>query len=120
MGRPPRDPLARERIVDAGARAVAAHGINGASMRVIAGEAGVSTGFITYYFADKHAVMEAVLDAPTRGAGRRVQRAIRSETTALDRLRAAVETMLPLDPQRRQEKQGWGPGGGGGAQGGKR
>jgi AcrR family transcriptional regulator len=107
MGRPPRDPLARERIVEAAARAVATHGINGASMRVIAAEAGVSTGFITYYFAEKHAVMEAVLDATNRSAARRVLQAIRSEAPALERLRAAVETMLPIDPQRRLEWQVW-------------
>src|SRR3954471_5786696 len=107
MGRPPRDPLARERIIEAGARAVAAHGVNGASMRVIAAEAGVSTGFITYYFADKHEVMEAAFDATNRAAGRRVLRAIRAEGTALERLRAAVETMLPVDSKRRQEWHVW-------------
>jgi AcrR family transcriptional regulator len=99
--------MARERIVEAGARAVATHGVRGASMRVIAAEAGVSTGFITYYFADKHEVMEAVLDRTNRTAGRRVLRAIRSDATALERLRAAVETMLPVDAKRRQEWQVW-------------
>src|SRR4051812_2218392 len=107
MSRPPRDPLARERIIEAGARAVAVHGIHGASMRVIAAEAGVSTGFITHYFADKNEVMEAVLDATNQAAGRRVLRAIRSDGTALERLRAAVETMLPVDRARRQEWHVW-------------
>lgn len=107
MARITRDPLAPARIVEAAARAVAAHGIHGASMRVIAAEAGVTTGFITHYFADKHAVMEAMLEATNRAAARRVQRAMDSEDTALERLRAAADAMLPIDPQRRQEWQVW-------------
>jgi AcrR family transcriptional regulator len=107
MGRTIRDPRAQERIVAAAARAVAANGVHGASVRIIAAEAGVSTGFITHYFADKHELMEAVLDATNRSAVRRVLRAIRTDRTALERLRAAAETLLPVDPQRRQEWQVW-------------
>ena len=107
MARSIRDPKARERIVDAAARAVATHGVNGASIRVIATEAGVSTGFITHYFAGKHEVMEAVLAATNAEAGRRVQRAIRADRPALDRLRDAAETLLPVDAQRRREWQIW-------------
>jgi len=107
MARAIRDPKARERIVEAAARAVAAHGVNGASIRVIAAQAGVSTGFITHYFAGKHEVMEAVLEATNAGAARRVQRAIRTDRPALDRLRDAADALLPVDPQRRQEWQIW-------------
>lgn len=107
MGRSVRDPRARERIVEAAARAVAEHGVHGASMRVIASEAGVSTGFITHYFADKHEVMEAVLEATNRAAARRVIRAIRTDEPALERLRAAADALLPIDRQRRQEWQVW-------------
>lgn len=107
MPRSIRDPKARERIVDAAARAVAEHGVNGASIRVIAAEAGVSTGFITHYFADKHEVMEAVLDATNARAARRVLKVIRTDAPALERLRGAAEALLPVDPQRRQEWQVW-------------
>lgn len=107
MGRGIRDPKSRERIVEAAARAVAEHGVHGASIRVIAAEADVSTGFVTHYFADKHEVMEAVLDATNRAAAHRVVRAIRAEAPALERLRAAADALLPIDPQRRQEWQIW-------------
>ncbi len=107
MPRTTRDPLARDRIVEAAARAVATHGVRGASMRVIATEAGVTTGFITYYFADKHEVMEEVLDTVNRQAARRVRAAISTDAAPLEKLRAAVETMLPVDPKRRQEWQIW-------------
>jgi len=107
MPKAARDPFARDRIVEAATRAVATHGVRGASMRVIATEAGVTTGFITYYFADKHEVMEAVLDAVNRQAAERVLAAIRTDEAPLQKLRAAVETMLPVDPRRRQEWQVW-------------
>jgi AcrR family transcriptional regulator len=107
MARTIRDPKARERIVDAAALAVAQHGVRGASMRVIAARAGVSTGFITHYFADKDEVVGAVLDATNRGAARRVLRAIRTDGTALERLAAAADTLLPLDRERRREWGVW-------------
>lgn len=107
MAKSIRDPKARDRIVQAAARSVAAHGINGASIRVIATEAGVSTGFITHYFAGKHEVMEAVLEAANARAARRVLGAIRTDLPALDRLQNAAETLLPVDPQRRQDWQVW-------------
>jgi AcrR family transcriptional regulator len=107
MARAIRDPKARERIVDAAARVVADRGISGASIRVIAAEAGVSTGFITHYFADKHEVMEAMLEATNAAAARRVRRASDTDRRALERLRGAAEALLPVDPQRRQEWQVW-------------
>ena len=51
--------------------------------------------------------MEAVLEATNRSAGQRVLRALRGDAPPLERLRAAVETMLPVDPQRRREWQVW-------------
>lgn len=107
MARTVRDPAAPERIVEAATRVVATRGINGASMRVIAAEAGVTTGFITHYFEGKQAVMEAVLDATYAGATRRVAQAIAADGPALERLEAATETMLPTTPERRREWQVW-------------
>ncbi|MBJ7330424.1 MAG: TetR/AcrR family transcriptional regulator [Solirubrobacteraceae bacterium] len=107
MAKNVRDPKARERIVEAAATAVATRGVNGASMRVIAAQAGVSTGFITHYFDDKQELMEAVLTATNTAAARRVARAIATDKPALERLHAAAEALLPIDPQRRQEWQVW-------------
>lgn len=76
-------------------------------MRVIAAEAGVTTGFVTHYFEGKQQVMEAMLDATNAAAGRRVAKAIASDTPALDRLHRAAEAMLPVDAERRQEWRVW-------------
>lgn len=107
MARTIRDPSARERIIEAARRAVAARGISGASMRVIAAEAGVTTGFVTHYFAGKQEVMEAMLDATNAAAARRVAHVIATDKPALERLHRAAEEMLPIDPERREEWRVW-------------
>ena len=107
MARTVRDPSARERIIEAARRAVASRGISGASMRVIAAEAGVTTGFVTHYFAGKQEVMEAMLDATNAAAARRVARVIATDKPALERVHRAAEEMLPIDPERREEWRVW-------------
>jgi AcrR family transcriptional regulator len=107
MARKIRDPAALDRIVDAAATVVASQGVHGASIRVIAAEAGVSTGFITHYFADKSELMERLLTETNLKAARRVTRAIAAEEAPLEQLRAAVDALLPLDAQRRREWQVW-------------
>jgi AcrR family transcriptional regulator len=106
MARTVRDPGARERIVDVAAGVVAARGLHGATVRGIAAEAGVSTGFITHYFADKHELMAEVLRRTNEQAARRV-RAAAKRGSGVDGLRAAVEAVLPLDPPRRRDWQVW-------------
>jgi AcrR family transcriptional regulator len=101
-----RDPAAVDRIVDAATTVVAAQGIDAASVRSIAAEAGVSTGFITHYFDDKHSLMVAVLAETNARAARRLQRATRTGD-GLDRLRAAIDSILPFDTSRRRDWQVW-------------
>jgi AcrR family transcriptional regulator len=101
-----RDPSARERIVEAATRVVAAEGVQGATVRAIAAAAGVSTGFITHYFEDKHELIVAVLARNNQVAARRVLHAARTGT-GLERLRAAVAAVLPLDAARRESWQVW-------------
>jgi AcrR family transcriptional regulator len=105
-GRQIRDPRAPDRIVEAAARVVGAHGVHGASVRAIAAEAGVSTGYLTHYFEDKHAVMVRLLRHTTDQAARRVL-AASARGDAIQRLRSAVEAVLPLDAVRRREWQVW-------------
>jgi AcrR family transcriptional regulator len=107
MARKIRDPAAVDRIVDAAAVVVASQGIHGASVRAIAAEAGVSTGFITHYFADKQELMERLLTTTNVKAARRVTSAIDAADAPLDKLREAVDALLPLDAQRRREWQVW-------------
>jgi AcrR family transcriptional regulator len=107
LGKTVRDPSAKARLVEAAGTVVAERGVHGASFRVIAERAGVSTGYITHYFADKHELMESVLQGTNLAAAARVNAAIESSPTAIAALRAAVDAVLPLDPTRRREWQIW-------------
>src|SRR4051794_40247023 len=98
-----RDPKARGRVLEAAGRVVAAQGVHGASLRAIAAEAGVTTGFVTHYFADKQDLMENLMLATNETAARRVLKTVRSAGRPLEGLQAAVDAMLPLDAARRQE-----------------
>lgn len=106
MPRTIRDPAARERIVDVAATVIASEGLHGATMRGIASAAGVSTGYITHYFEDKHQLVVEVLRRTNAVAARRVLTAA-ARGSALERLQSAVEAMLPLDAARRREWQVW-------------
>lgn len=106
MARRIRDPNAPERIVEAAWRVVADQGVRGATVRDIATEAGVSTGFITHYFEDKRELMVAVLD---HNNGRAAQRAVSATSgkRGLGALRLAAEAVLPIGAERRAEWQVW-------------
>jgi AcrR family transcriptional regulator len=109
FGMPPRrirDPRAPELIVEAAARVVAAEGVHGATVRAIAAEAGVSTGYLTHYFEDKHQLMVRLLRRTNEQAARRVLAAA-AGGSSIERLRAAVDAVLPLDATRRREWQVW-------------
>jgi AcrR family transcriptional regulator len=101
-----RDPAARERIVEVAATVVAAEGLHGATIRGIASAAGVTTGYITHYFEDKHQLVLEVLRRTNATAARRVLKAS-ARGSGLGRLQAAVDAMLPLDAARRREWQVW-------------
>lgn len=106
MARKTRDPAAPARIVDAAWRVVAEHGIAAATIRTIAAEAGVSTGFITHYFADKQELIVEVLRHNNARARRRVVAATRKQND-LAAVEAAVEALIPVDVERRREWQVW-------------
>ena len=107
MARATRDLGAKDRIVEAAGEVVAERGLHGASVRVIAERAGVSTGYITHYFADKHELMESVLTSTNTVAAQRVTAAIDRCPSGIAAVRAAVDAVLPLDPPRRREWQIW-------------
>ena len=112
MARSIRNPEARTRIVEAARRLVADEGVHGTTMRRIAAEAGVTTGYVTHYFEDKESLLAEVVRHNNLGARDRVMRAI-GRKRGLVALESAVETMLPIDAERRREWQVgvacWGP-----------
>lgn len=63
-------PEGKMRIIEAAKRVIHQSGIQGATMRLVAEEAGVSTGAIYHYFASKEDVLYAVMDQNLSESGR--------------------------------------------------
>lgn len=89
----------RVELTDAAARLIARAGIGAATMREVAAEAGLSTGSLTHYFADKRELLLCTFQASL--SGRRSQRADRGQDAA-SQLRATLEGALPVDDDRRR------------------
>jgi AcrR family transcriptional regulator len=94
----------REELVEAAWRVIARAGMVGATMREIAREAGVSTGILAHYFADK----EDLLGFALRLSHRRIYERFHARTqglVGLAALRVIMLEALPLDQERLLEAQ---------------
>jgi len=87
-------------LTAAAARVIARAGIEAATMREVAIEAGWTTGVLTHYFADKRELLLATFRASL--AHRRSLRPARGTSPASVQLRASLEGALPLDDDRRR------------------
>jgi TetR/AcrR family transcriptional repressor of bet genes len=96
----------RRELVAATWAVVAAEGIEAATVRRIAEEAGCTTGRITHYFVDKEAVLVAALRRVHRAAGERMLAAI-GQHSGLKALSAVLAEALPLDQERVLEWRVW-------------
>jgi AcrR family transcriptional regulator len=102
------DPVERRSRVAAAARAVIARdGLDGASVRRVAAEAGSSTTVVTHYFEDKQALLvAAVQDAYGAVAARMIAR-LEESVGGLAAVRAVLLEALPLDAERQVEARLW-------------
>lgn len=92
----------REEVVEAARRIILREGIEAATTRAIAREAGYSNGVLTHYFADKDDIMLSAL----RSSHRRIVKRLRGRLTGLTGLAALRELLLdnlPLDDERAGE-----------------
>lgn len=90
----------RAELADAAARLIARSGIESATMREVAAEAGLTTGALTHYFVDKHELLLTTFQASL--AGRRSLRPPLVTADPLERLLVSLEGALPLDDDRRR------------------
>jgi len=89
----------RMELAAAAARVIARAGVDGASMREIATEAGWTTGTLVHYFANKHELLDFTLRASIEQ--RSARRSERGELSPADALRASLESALPTDDDTR-------------------
>lgn len=89
----------RMELAAAAARVIARAGVDGASMREIANEAGWTTGTLVHYFANKHELLDFTLRASIER--RSARRSELGEQPPADALRASLESALPTDDDTR-------------------
>jgi len=85
-------------LTEAAARLIARSGIEAATMRDVAAEAGLTTGALTHYFANKRELLLSTFQASLEG--RRSQRPTREPVDPHRALQATLEGALPLDDDR--------------------
>lgn len=90
----------RVELTDAAARLIARAGIGAATMREVAAEAGLTTGALTHYFADKRELLLCTFQASLDG--RRSQRPAGEPVDPRTALRSSLEGALPIDESRRR------------------
>lgn len=95
----------RREIAGAVWRTVARRGIEAATVREIADEAGFSTGVLAHYFEDKDDLIVYALRVSVERAAGRMRR--RGGDSGLETLRAVLGEGLPLDEERRGEMRVW-------------
>jgi AcrR family transcriptional regulator len=90
----------RLELTDAAARLIARAGVGAATMREVAAEAGLTTGALTHYFADKRELLQCTLVASLQG--RVARRPAEPSDDPHEALRAALAGALPTDDDTRR------------------
>ena len=100
-------PIRREQICRAAAKVIADQGFAGTTMRMVADEAGVSTGMLNHYFANRMEMLEAtLLFVSERQQGREAAAIVGSEPGEA-RLRTLIRAMLPTDQETMESWRVW-------------
>ena len=90
----------RRQLAEAAARLIARAGVEAATLRDVAAEAGWTTGALTHYFADKRELLLFTFKASL--AGRHAFRDRPDERTPEELMIDSLEGALPLDEERRR------------------
>ena len=91
--------LRREEIAEAVLQVVGRYGVNGVTMRMVAREAGWSTGILHHYFEDKQALLVGGLRLAARITGKHIKQAM-AGSDHKRQLRRVLEAGMPLDQRR--------------------
>jgi TetR/AcrR family transcriptional regulator, transcriptional repressor of bet genes len=92
-------PIRREQICMAAAAVIAREGFAGTTMRMVADEAGVSTGMLNHYFANRAELLTQTLVQVSERSQRRYERAIEGVPPGVERLEALLDSVLAGDEE---------------------
>jgi AcrR family transcriptional regulator len=87
-------PIRREQICRAAATVISREGFAGTTMRMVAEEAGVSTGMLNHYFANRQDLLTQALVFVSERAQARMRDAVEGIPPGRDRLAALLDSAL--------------------------
>jgi AcrR family transcriptional regulator len=87
-------PIRREQICRAAATVIAREGFAGTTMRMVAEEAGVSTGMLNHYFANRQDLLTQALVFVSERAQARMRESIAGVPAGRERLAALLDSAL--------------------------
>ena len=97
----------RREVCEAACRVIIRNGLETTTMRDISREGGFTTGVLTHYFPDKHAVIVGAFLAASEDWFAELRRQLAAAGTPAEQLVALVHLALPADPDRRAEYRLW-------------
>lgn len=92
-------PIRREQICRAAVAVISREGFAGTTMRMVADEAGVSTGMLNHYFANRQDLLTQALMYVSEQNQERVRKAIEDVPAGMQRLSALLETAFSQEDQ---------------------
>jgi AcrR family transcriptional regulator len=92
-------PIRREQICRAAAAVIAREGFAGSTMRMVAEEAGVSTGMINHYFDNRQDLLTQALQFVSERAQGRMRQAMEDIPPGRERLAALLDSALADEPE---------------------
>jgi AcrR family transcriptional regulator len=100
-------PIRREQICRAAAAVIAREGFAGSTMRMVADEAGVSTGMINHYFTNRQDLLTQALVFVSERTQDHYREAIESIPPGIKRLNALLDSVLSDDGEARETWYVW-------------
>jgi AcrR family transcriptional regulator len=100
-------PIRREQICRAAAAVIAREGFAGSTMRMVAEEAGVSTGMINHYFANRQDLLTQALVFVSERTQDRYRLAIADIPAGRERLATLLDSALADDEEMRETWRVW-------------
>ncbi len=97
----------RAELVRAVWEVISRDGIEGATVRKVAEEAGISTGGLRHYFDNQRGLLHFAAQAVASSVSARITEHLRGNLPGADRAQLLLEEFLPLDAGRRVEVDVW-------------
>ena len=100
-------PIRREQICRAAASVISREGFAGTTMRMVAEEAGVSTGMLNHYFANRQDLLTQALVNVSERAQARMREAVVGVPAGRERLAALLDSALADDRETAETWRVW-------------